>query len=90
MKKGPKAANTSKWQRDSLRLEAEVGDDSDAYNLNDEELEELLADGELTEEELVQLEAEELFDEDYVEDDEDEDDDEDPLIKWDEDEEEFA
>jgi hypothetical protein len=76
---------------DSIILEQAVGNDEDGYQLTPEELAELLEDDlqGLSDEDLEQLGAdegdEELFDDEF-----EEDEDEDPLLTWDEDEEEFA
>ena len=80
MKKGPKVSHNSSWLKRSLELEAEIGDDSEAYNVNDDELEELLVDDDEPLDEDEDL--------DYVEDEEDED--EDPPLVWDDDLEDYV
>jgi hypothetical protein len=81
MKRGPKASNRSSWEKRSLELEAEVGDDSDAYNVDEDELEELLIDDDTTGDDP----DDEIFD-DFEDDDEDED----PPLVWDEEMEDYV
>jgi hypothetical protein len=76
----------SKWLKASLELEAAIGDDADAYLVDESELNDLLGD---------ELEAEIADDEppyaDEMSDDRPEDEDsEDPLLVWDEDEGRFV
>lgn len=80
MKKGPKVTNSSSWLKRSLELEVEVGDDAEAYNIDEDELEDLLIDDDEPLDEDEDL--------DYVEDEEDED--EDPPLVWDEELEDYV
>lgn len=91
MKRGPKASSRSSWEKRSLELEAEVGDDSEAYNVNEDELEELLIDDDMPGDDraLTDDEILELYGEDE-EDEETEDDAEDPLLHWDDELEDYV
>lgn len=87
MKRGPKASNRSSWEKRSLELEAEVGDDSDAYNVDEDELEELLIDD--TDAEFDIEGSEQDFEDDELDDDSDDDEDF-PLLHWDEELEDYV
>ena len=73
-----KAQNASKWLKRSLELEAEVGDDTEAYQMTPEELAELM------EEELAYSDADALDEITTASIDEDEDNegDEPPPMVW--------